>query len=177
MPSAGIPIGDTDGLLRCVRRRGSALLILAALSLLWAPPATAGWDAGLAAYETADFSAAMREWQPLAEQGDARAQEMLGYMYDLGEGVPENDGVAAAWYLRAANQGSADARINLGLLYATGSGVPRDALRAYMWFELAALSDDPALGEMARQARAEIARRMTPDEIAQARDMARRWGE
>ena len=117
MPGARIATGGA----RRLRHRAplaSAILGLVALALLSSSPATAGWDEGLAAYEAADFPAALREWQPLAEQGDARAQEMLGYMYDLGEGVPENDGVAAAWYLRAANQGSADARINLGLLYA-----------------------------------------------------------
>jgi uncharacterized protein len=36
---------------------------------------------GLAAYETGDFATALKEWQPLAEQGDASAQFNLGVMY------------------------------------------------------------------------------------------------
>lgn len=35
--------------------------------------AWAGWDEGLAAYEKGDYATALREWKPLAEQGDAAA--------------------------------------------------------------------------------------------------------
>ena len=34
-----------------------------------------------AAYEKGDFSAALNEWRPLAEQGDADAQFYLGFMH------------------------------------------------------------------------------------------------
>ena len=40
-----------------------------------------------------------------AEQGYARAQYWLGYMYAYGEGVPEDDAEAYAWYSIAAAQG------------------------------------------------------------------------
>ena len=43
-----------------------------------------------------------------AEQGDAEAQSALGIMYDLGEGVPEDDAEAVKWYRKAAEQGNAD---------------------------------------------------------------------
>jgi TPR repeat protein len=44
-----------------------------------------------------------------AEQGNARAQNNLGYMYENGQGVPTDYAAAALWYGKAAAQGeSAD---------------------------------------------------------------------
>ena len=47
----------------------------------------AGFDTGWQAYQRGDFSAALEEWQPLAEAGDSRAIFNLGTMYDEGKGV------------------------------------------------------------------------------------------
>ena len=43
---------------------------------------------GATAYGNGDYAAALREWTPLAEQGNARAQTNLGWMYENGNGVP-----------------------------------------------------------------------------------------
>jgi len=51
------------------------------------------------------------EMKALAEQGDARAQYNLGFMYATGEGVPENDAEAVKWFRKAADQGLANARL------------------------------------------------------------------
>ena len=50
-----------------------------------------------------------------AEQGDASAQYNLGVMYDLGEGVPEDDREAVKWYRLAAEQGIAGSQFKLGV--------------------------------------------------------------
>ena len=50
-------------------------------------------------------------------QGDAKAQYSLGYMYDFGEGVPQNDAEAVRWYRMAAEQGHAKALFNLGFMH------------------------------------------------------------
>ena len=42
---------------------------------------------GLDAYHRGDYATALREWRPLAKQGNALAQHSLGVMYDEGEGV------------------------------------------------------------------------------------------
>ena len=49
-----------------------------------------------------------------AEQGDASAQFRLGFMYNTGEGVPQDDAEAVKWYRLAAEQGDASAQFNLG---------------------------------------------------------------
>jgi hypothetical protein len=43
---------------------------------------------GLTAYKSGDYATALREWTPLAKQGDAFAQYNLGVMYGNGQGVP-----------------------------------------------------------------------------------------
>lgn len=49
-----------------------------------------------------------------AEAGDVLAQLILGIMYEIGEGVVENDQEAVKWYRMAAEQGDADAQYGLG---------------------------------------------------------------
>ena len=55
-----------------------------------------------------------------AEQGDARAQFALGFMYRDGRGVAQDDTEAVRWYILAAEQGNADAQFNLGFMYVEG---------------------------------------------------------
>ena len=50
----------------------------------------ADFDAGLAALQEGDYAAALREWTPLAERGDAVAQFNLALMYDNGQGVRQD---------------------------------------------------------------------------------------
>ncbi len=54
--------------------------------------------AALAAYQRGDYATALREWRPLAEQGNAKAQYNLGFMYRYGLGVPQDDAAAWGWY-------------------------------------------------------------------------------
>jgi TPR repeat protein len=97
-----------------------------------------GTDAAAAAYGKGDYATALRQVRPLAEQGDARAQSLLGRMYYLGRGVPQDDIAAANWFRLAANQGDAPAQFNLGVMYAEGRGVPQDHAEAAKWYRLAA---------------------------------------
>ncbi len=46
---------------------------------------------------------ALREWRPLAEQGNASAQNLLGFMYHNGQGVPQDYVQAQMWYNLAAS--------------------------------------------------------------------------
>ena len=80
-------------------------------------------QAGVEAYDRGDYAAALREFRPLAEQGDGDAQYHLGIMYDSGEGVSEDDAEAVKWYRRAAEQGYAKAQYRLGLKYYFADGV------------------------------------------------------
>ena len=94
-------------------------------------------DDGQAAYERGDYKTALQLLHPLAEDGDARAQYMVGLAYDLGNGVPQDYTKAANWYRKAALQGAPDARASLGALYARGQGVPQDYAQAAKWWRMA----------------------------------------
>ena len=48
--------------------------------------------------------------RPLADEGLAVAQLVLGVMYGGGHGVPQNHAEAANWLRRAADQGSPEAQ-------------------------------------------------------------------
>jgi len=104
------------------------LLTLGAPSSVWA-----GYSEGHAAYKRGDYTAALREWRPLAEQGHARAQYSLGFLYDKSRGVMKDYAEAVRWYRKAAGQGYARARNNLGVMYAEGRGVPQDHAEAVRW--------------------------------------------
>ena len=78
-----------------IRRVLGALVALLA-GLVLAAPAWADFDDGVAAIERGDYATALREFRPVANQGDARAQNNLGVMYDNGYGVPQDYAEAAA---------------------------------------------------------------------------------
>jgi S1-C subfamily serine protease len=70
-------------------------------ALLWASAPQAGYEEGIQALNRADYDAALRELRPLAEQGHARAQWALGYMYSRGLGVPKDAARAERWRKRS----------------------------------------------------------------------------
>ena len=98
----------------------------------------ADFQTGVGAYLRDDYATALREWRPLAEQGDAGAQFFLGWLYEEGEGVAQDRVEAVRWYRLAAEQEDADAQFNLGTMYRLGQGVAQDYVEAGRWFRLAA---------------------------------------
>ena len=108
------------------------------LALLIAVPCHAGLKQGLAAYDKADYAKAQQELTPLAEKGDAQAQNKLGRMHSLGQGVPKDARAAAEWFLKAAEQGVAEAQSMLGYMYLVGDGAPQSNGKAYEWLRKAA---------------------------------------
>ena len=78
---------------------------------------SADFQKGLDAAKRGDYATALREWEPLAEQGHAAAQTLLGVMYENGKGVPQDYAMAVKWYTLAAEQGHADAQYGLGGMY------------------------------------------------------------
>jgi uncharacterized protein len=103
-----------------------------------AVPAWADFQAGMEANNRGDYATALREWRPLAGQGDALAQYNLGVLYRKGRGMPQDDVQARQWFEKAAAQGQAKAQFNLGTLYFNGEGVKKDYQQALRWFRLAA---------------------------------------
>jgi TPR repeat protein len=113
--------------------------VLAAAFLAMASVADAGpLEDGQAAYDRHDYAAALQVWQPLADHGDAKAQNKLAFMYFNGWGVEQDSAEAVKWFRKAADQGYAAAQSNLGAMYANGDGVPKDDAEAVKWLRKAA---------------------------------------
>ncbi|WP_170921027.1 tetratricopeptide repeat protein [Enhydrobacter aerosaccus] len=131
------------------------------------------------AYERNDYATAIAIWRPLAEQGNAEAQTLLGAMYWSGEGVPRDHREAARWYLRAAEQGYARAQNDIGFMYGFGEGIPpHDDVQAYKWISLAIMRYTAKNQDRLDQAAKDLATlkaRMTPAQIAEAERLIRQW--
>jgi uncharacterized protein len=120
-------------------------------------------------YESGNYATALREWTPLAEQGDASAQFNLGKMYVKGHGVPKDTKTAVKWLRLAAEQGQPIAQLGLSAMYALGRGVLQDKVYAHLWANLAA-SNGIERGEGFRDL---LEKKMTPAEISTAQKLAR----
>ncbi|MDH5586745.1 MAG: sel1 repeat family protein [Nitrospirota bacterium] len=114
------------------------LKIVFFVMVVGATPVWSNFLDGEDAYLREDYARALEEWQPLAKAGDAEAQNMLGYMYRYGQGIPQDFEQARQWYRLAADQGHARAQNNLGAMYRQGLGVPQNFEEALRWFRRSA---------------------------------------
>jgi len=113
----------------------ASLLCLLALA---APVAAGQWEDEQAAESRSDWPAAIKLLRPLAEQGDAAAQNKLGMFYDIGRGVPVDYAEAVKWVRKSADQGNAEAQCNLSTMYRFGEGVPRSDVEGLKWLQKSA---------------------------------------
>jgi TPR repeat protein len=108
----------------------TVLLIFSFVSRIFFNEFQDGWNA----YEKTDYKTARELWLPLAEQGELRAQFFLGFMHDMGFGVPEDDKEAFKWYQLAAEQGDSRAQLFMGYMHDFGHGVLEDDQEAFKYF-------------------------------------------
>ena len=130
-------------------------------------PAADAFARGAEAFRANEKPRAAVLFRQGADQGDARAQAMLGAMYKYGEGVKKDYAQALIWLQKAADQGIASAQLNLGTMYADGEGVAKDLGKAIEWTQKAAAQGDAdAQGNLQLMQR--LARGPSDDEIVQA---------
>jgi hypothetical protein len=114
---------------------------------------------------------AVRWFRVAAAKGCHYSECHLGVAYAEGDGVPQDYREAVKWFTLAAAAGDDRAQFHPATAYADGRGVTQDYIQAHMWFNLAAdinckidVSNLDAL-----------ARKMTPQQIAEAQRLAREW--
>ena len=100
-----------------------------------------------------------------------QAQKNIGLMYYNGESVPQDYDKAVKWYRMAAEQGYGFGRRLLGKMYEDGHGVPQNYVYSHMWYNLAG-ERGSKIGEMDRD---NVAKKMTPAQIAEAQRLASEW--
>ncbi|WP_433988833.1 hypothetical protein SuNHUV7_26090 (plasmid) [Pseudoseohaeicola sp. NH-UV-7] len=151
-----------------MKRTFQALTVAAALTVFGQVSWAQDFEKGLEAYNNGDYDAALEEWRPLAEQGYARTQYLLGWMYDNGLSVPSDYAEARKWYRLAAEQRDTTALNRLGVIYFYGRNVSQDYDYAFMWYSLAAsLGDGWSIKDRDRAAAL-----MTPEDISKAQALA-----
>jgi hypothetical protein len=77
-----------------------------------------------------------------AQRGEPTAQYELGRLYENGDGVRQDPGVAVKWYRQAALQNSVQAQYRLGRMYDSGAGVRQSQREAARWYRQAAAEGD-----------------------------------
>ncbi|MDF0666708.1 MAG: tetratricopeptide repeat protein [Nitrospira sp.] len=113
-----------------------------------------------------------KDWfKRAADQGHANAQVNLGTLYSLGRGAPYSDPMALYWFQKAAEQRNALAFAKLGMMYERGRAVPQSLIDAHMWYSLSIAHGE----KRAAESRDAVVIRMTPGQIAEAEDRAKKW--
>ena len=92
------------------------------------------------------FKEIFENTQAKSKAGNALAQNNLGFMYQIGLGVPKDYEQALKWYRKAIKQRCAIAQFNLGSMYFKGLGTAKNYKQAEVWYKKAAKQ-----GELAAQ--------------------------
>ena len=139
--------------------------------------AWAGREEGIEAYTIGDFPKAIAEFQALADQGDIEGQYFLGLFYHNGFGVKRDQAESLKWFLKAAQQGDARSQYYAGIMHAAGQGVAKDLAVADMWLSLSAANPKSSYRDSlyTKEEIDKIEKKMTPEQIAQAKDLAKSW--
>ena len=98
------------------------------------------YDTGIEFYKNKDFKKAAEQFKKSADDANAEAAYILGYLYTGGIGVKANLKQSLKWYERAAVQGHTNAQINLGFMYIAGHGTKLDYTKAAHWIAKAKAS-------------------------------------
>jgi uncharacterized protein len=96
------------------------------------------FENGLGEYTKNNYAKALELLRPIAEEGNAIAQGLLGRMYFRGEGITQDYQEAAKWHHLAAEQGDKYSQHTLGSSYFYGVGVTKDYQEAAKWYHIAA---------------------------------------
>lgn len=107
-----------------------------------AQSAEALYREGKALYDKKDYTGAITKLKPAAEKGHKKAQYRLGFCYDKGRGVKEDDVQAVKWYAKSAAQNYAKAQYQLGKCYKDGEGVEKNRQKAIELFMKAAKQEN-----------------------------------
>ena len=156
--------------------------VLTMLSVVWLvgagmlhPAHADGVGRATNAYARGDYIGAVNALRPLALRGNARAQALLGFLYENGFGEPQDSDTVVDFYAQGAVQGDPFAQAMLGLMYDKGHGVPQDFILAYKWLDLAAARTHGHERDTYARFRDAIASKLSTDEIIEGQRLALRW--
>ncbi|MEA3418669.1 MAG: tetratricopeptide repeat protein [Campylobacterota bacterium] len=96
------------------------------------------YQKGLKAYQSKQYSAALKYFYISARHYNINAYTELGLMHEYGIGTASNLATAFYWYEKAANRNSPLAQYHLATMYEKGKWVKKDMKKAQFWYQNAA---------------------------------------
>ena len=144
-------------------------VLLAFLMTIGSTVAAQDYQEGYDAFMFGQDAKALRIFQPLAAQGHAKAQFMLGTMYQFGHGVIEDHKAALDWFHLSAIQGNNGGQHGLGVMYMQGIAILANNIKSHMWFNIGSANGHSQSAHW----RDKVEKKMTPTDISKAQAMAR----
>lgn len=89
-------------------------------------------------FDQKNYTDALEILQPIAQQGNAHAQFLLGVFYEHGYAVDKDEKIAFQWYYKSASQRFPQAQHNLAVMYSDGKFVKKNEREAFNWLWKAA---------------------------------------
>jgi uncharacterized protein len=155
--------------------RKTVCLIAFLLVAITLPARADSLASGHAAFARGDYIRAFTLLIPYAQRENARAQAMVGFMYENGLGAPQSYDAAINFYCRSAEHGDPTGQYLLGLLYDKGHGVDRNEVLAYKWLNLAAAGAPIHERENYLKIRNAVASKMSLNQIVAGQRLALIW--
>lgn len=120
---------------------------------------------------TQDYSRALEWWRMAANQGEALAQNGVGWIHLKCLGVKCDYCQAADWFRKSAEQGCEIAQINMGYVLENGKGVSVDYPEAQKWYRLATAHGNAR----AKKAMTSLAAIMTKKQLQESESRVLAW--
>ena len=128
----------TGGAPRAAAAVLAGFLVAGATPFFAPAAATASYESAREALERKEIRAGLSALRAAAHDGDPRAQNHLGTLFEDGRIVARDFGRAVFWYRKSAEMGNPEGQLNLGRMYRGGMGMERDERRAAYWYRAAA---------------------------------------
>jgi len=128
--------------------------------------------------EQGQFAEALIWYEKASSQGHARATSNLGFLYDLGRGVPQDRRKGFELYSRAADLGWAEAMWNIANMYGAGQVGEPDLVAACTWIVRAQRFAEPGhqtLHAHFKRVMPRLERMLSPQQLGTCREEGASW--
>lgn len=135
------------------------------------------YDTVIEMYKDGKYAQIVKSLEILVDTGHYGAAELLGIMYEFGQGVPKNLDKARELLTRAAEEGNKPlSQHHLGVMYYTGTGIEANPAQGLMWLYVAVIHYPTGPEkERAKQDRDNVYAQISRRERDIALQMAREW--
>ncbi|MDP2205774.1 MAG: tetratricopeptide repeat protein [Alphaproteobacteria bacterium] len=139
-------------------------------------PVALTYEAVLKLYKEGQYERALPHLELLSNGGHTAAKEILGIMYNLGQGVEKDPKKAYTLLSESAEKGRPLSQHHLGVMSFSGSGTHQDSIKALMWLQLSLINyPDGEEKNAARRDRDSVFSRLNRRDRENAMQLTREW--